>query len=403
MHKLLISVLAAAVLAGQQGKLLFLSDEPGKIRPYSYQPFSPAELRRLNATAADAKTFAAHVKEIADLFRDSPVWNPPIGVDVLVSAQASVPSTTRKNQPLAAGLLAGCFEHLQIKEADGSLGEKFVAGETNLLMVSVNMVPDVGRAIVSLSDADGQFLKMPAATGDMGGLPVYEDVLVIAPPERPLWAPVSRERYLNAFIATRRREAATAEASITDQQRKLDAFLSPDATATRQEKYKAAVEKLRAKGEAAMEHERRYWERDEADSLAALRKGASRDPKISRQAATIAGLKLAEDDLAAMVPSQRADQACYVDASADPLKSGLVPSGTSGCAPVVTMNPAFFDPQSARSAVQIVMVEGFGPLVSLWKKGRPPAGTTDGSLDSWTTYEVLRTTDWKKLAAVLGK
>ncbi len=402
MHKLLSCLLGAALLAGQQGTLHFLSDEPGTIRPYRFETFSANDLRRLGATATDAKAFESRVKELADVFRNSPVWNPPKGVDVLVSAQGAVPSTARKNQPLAASMLAGSFEHLQIKEANGTLGEKFVAGETLFVMVDVNMLPTAGRTIASLGDDGGPFLNAPARTGDMGGFPVYGDLLVITAPGRDLWAPVSRERYLKAFIVKRRPEAANADAGIADQQKKLDAFLTPEATRARQEKYKAAVEKLASKGEAAMEHERRYWERDEADSLAALKKGASRDPKVSRQAATIAGLKAAEDDLAAMPPAQRGEPACFVDASADPSKSGLVAAGTSGCAPVSTMNPAFFDPQAPRSAIQIVTVSRFGDLVSDWKKGRPAAGSTGGKLDSWTTYEMLRTTDWKKVADLLG-
>jgi len=402
MPRLLTSLFAAAaLLTGQQGTLRFLSDEPGTIRPYGYEALSAAELRRVGASTADARAFEALVKQVADVFRNSPVWNPPKGVDVLVSAQASVPSTVRKNQPLAAGLLVGSFEHLQIREADGTLGRKFVAGETTLVVVNVNMLPTAGSPIASLADDAGPFLKAPARTAEMGGFPVYGDLLVITAPGRQLWEPVSRERYLKAFVAKRRGEAAQAEIYIADQQKKLDAFLTPEATAARQAKYKAAVDKLASQGAAAMEHERRYWERDEADALAALKKGASRDPKISRQAATIAGLKAAEDDLAAMPLALRAEPACYVDASADPLKSGLVAAGTTGCAPVVAMNTAFFDARASRSAIQIVTVSAFSNLERNWKKGRPAAGTTDGSLDDWTTYEVLRTTDWKKIFGIL--
>src|SRR3954467_14338898 len=137
MPRLLTSLFAAAaLLTGQQGTLRFLSDEPGTIRPYRYETLLAADLRRVGASTADASAFEALVKQVADVFRNSPVWNPPTGVDVLVSAQASMPSTVRKNQPLAAGLLVGSFEHLQIREADGTLGRKFVAGETTLVVVN---------------------------------------------------------------------------------------------------------------------------------------------------------------------------------------------------------------------------------------------------------------------------
>jgi len=152
-----------------------------------------------------------------------------------------------------------------------------------------------------------------------------------------------------------------------------------------------------------MEHERRYWERDEADALAALKKGASRDPKVSPQAATIAGLEAAEDQLAAMPGAERVEPACFVDPSPDQMKTGLVAPGASGCAPVVTMNEAFFDAQAPKSAIQIVAVSRFRGLEANWKKGRPAADTSAGSLDDWTTYEMFRTTDWTKVAKLLGK
>src|SRR5215471_5733887 len=179
-----LSLLLAGILTGQQGTLRFLPDEPGVIRLYKFGAFSPADLRRLGGTAADAKTFEANVKQIADVFRDSPVWNPPRGVDVLVSGQAVVPSIVRKNQPLAAGLLVGSFEHLQIKEANGTLGGKFVAGETTLLVVDVNQLPTAGGTVASLRDEGGAFLKIPSRTAEMNGFPVYGDLLVITAPGR---------------------------------------------------------------------------------------------------------------------------------------------------------------------------------------------------------------------------
>src|ERR1051326_6020694 len=158
MHKLLSSLAAVLLLAGQKGTLRFLPDEPGVMRPYKFETLSPADLRRAGAAAADASAFEARVTQIAEVFRNSPVWNPPKGVDVLVTAHATVPSGARKNQPLAAGLLVGSFEQLRIKEGDGTLGRKFVGGETVLLAVNVNQVPTLGSSVASLSDEAREFL-----------------------------------------------------------------------------------------------------------------------------------------------------------------------------------------------------------------------------------------------------
>lgn len=50
---------------------------------------------------------------------------------------------------------------------------------------------------------------------------------------------MSRERFLKAFIAKRRPDAANAEKSIAEEQKKYEAFVAPEAVAARQAKYKA--------------------------------------------------------------------------------------------------------------------------------------------------------------------
>jgi hypothetical protein len=179
--------------------------------------------------------------------------------------------------------------------------------------------------------------------------------------------------------------------------------MAADAVAARQAKYAAAVAKVAAKGDAAAtEHERRYWERDEADARTALEKGKSRDPKVSHNAAILAGLEAGEKQLAAMTPAARAAQACYADPGGDGLKLPVLPAGSAGCQPLVGRNPDFFDTTLARSVPQIVVVSRFLALESAWKLGRAGAAT-HGGLDLWTTYEVLRQTDWRKIADTLGR
>ncbi len=158
--------------------------------------------------------------------------------------------------------------------------------------------------------------------------------------------------------------------------RQYEAFVAPDAYAARQAKYKAAVDKMASKGAAAVEHERRYWERDEADTLARLKRGASHDPKDSAFAGVIAGLKAAEEQLASMSPADRSGPAYLLEDMRDPTKSGLVAMGTPQCKPLVGKNPNFFDPGLPRSVPQIIVVTRFKSLEKIWKArpARPEEG-----------------------------
>lgn len=398
--------LLGASPAAQQGTLRTLADEPGKWHPWSFGggDLSAGELRRLRATPDNVAALKARLGEVASVLRAASIWNSPMGVDAHLSGGVSAPivPAAQQYQPLAGYILMGSFEHFEIAQGSEPY-EHAVAGETPLMQIVFNRVPTF-RGGTLLKDELGEFAAEPSRAADILGFPAYGDLLVIATNGRPLWAPVSRERFLKAFVAERRGEAAIAEASIVDQQKKLDEFRKSEASAARQAKYAAAVAQVAAKrGVQAAEHERRYWERDEADTLRNLTKGASRDPAVSRQAATIAGLKAAEDQLAALSDATRQQQACFVDSRDDPSKSGLVPMGTPGCAPLIAQNLEYFVPTLSRGAVQLITLTQFRKTEQVWRLGKPANGASSGSLDLWTTWEAFRTADWKKIVGVIGK
>ena len=405
---LVVSLLIAASSAGaEEATIRILSSEPGRWRPWTCGSLSKNELKTYGLTQSDVNAFQVRLRQIAEVFRSSPAWSPPIGADPSLSGSLFMPWSpslaAKKHLPIAGTIMMGSFEHYEIirTEGDKEEHERYVGGETLHIMIDVNALPK-GGGINMLSDKEGEFYEEPVRTADMFGFPTYGDVLIIAKNGRPVWTPISRERFLKAFIAKRRPEAANAERYIADQQRKYEAFIAPDAYAARQVKYKAAVDKMAAKGPAAAEHEQRYWERDEADTLNLLKRGASRDPKDSPFAAMIAGLKAAEEQLGAMSPADRSAPACLLEDKLDPSRSGLVPMGTPDCKPLVGKNPNFFDPSLPRGVPQIITAQRFRDLEQAWKKGRPDENS-NGTLDLWTTYEAFYRTDWRKVADHIGR
>ena len=401
---------AALPAAAQKATTRSLSNEPGKWRPWAFN-FSSSDLKILGFTLADGRTFATRLRQIAEIFRTSPVWTPPMGVDPSLTGgmfgPGEYPPYAKKlpYRPIGGYIMMGSFEHYEVIRTTGGQEqrERYVGDETPHIMFHVNWLPR-GAGVNSLTDDDGVLSEQPVRTADIGGFPTYGDLLVITTNGRPIWTPVSRERFLKAFIAKRRPDAANAETYIADQQKQYEAFVAPEAASARQAKYKAAIDKYASKGAAAVEHERRYWERDEADMLARLRRGASHDPKDSAIAGVIADVKAAEEQLAAMPPAERGGPACFLEVQNDATKSGLVPMGTPKCVPLVTQNPTFFDPQLPRGVPQIIAVSSFRTLAKGWKEGRPSENKADRlGLDVWTTYEVFRQTDWQKLADQIGK
>jgi hypothetical protein len=387
----------------------FLLNEPGTWKPWTFN-LAASDLKLLGMTAADGKTFETRVKQIGDIFRASPIWSSPIGVDALITGSAGFPGNYTayvkglvKYRMIAGYLLMGSFEHYEIIHQTGGkeTREHGVGDETLLIVFDVNRLPR-GAGINNLSDAVGTIYEQPKRTADIGGFPTYGDLLVVATNGRPVWVPAPRERFLKAFIATHKPDALNAELYITEQQKQLNAFLDPAAAAARQAKYKAAVDKLASKGADAMEHERRYWERDEADTLATLKKGASHDPKENPIARVITGRKAAEDELAAMPPAERSGPACLAADRGNNTNSGLVAMGTPGCIPLVVHNPDFFDTTLPPNMPQILTAGQFRDLERVWKKGRPTE-STDGNLGVWTAYEAFVKADWQKIASLIGK
>jgi hypothetical protein len=401
-----ILLTAASSLNAQQPTMRTLANEPGTWRPWTCIGLSQNDIKSYSLTQSDVDAFKARLQQIAEVFRSSPVWSPPMGVDPSLTGSLfmpSIPGAKRTSLPIAGTIMMGCFDHYEVVRPVGNREqhERYVGGETSHIMIDVNMIPS-GDGVNMLSDNEGKFYEEPVRTADMGGFPTYgDDLLIMVKNGRPVWTPITRERYLKAFIAKRRPEAANAERYIADQQKKYEAFVAPDASAARQAKYKAAVDKMASKGAAAAEHERRYWERDEADQLALLKRGASHDPKDSAYAGVIAGLKAAEEQLASMSLADRSAPACLLEDMRDPTKSGLVAMGTPQCKPLVGKNPNFFDPDLPRSVPQIIVVQRFKSLEKIWKEGRPDQ--KKGSLDLWTTYEVFRQTDWQKVADHIGR
>ncbi len=215
---------AAPSLGEQEATMRTLANEPGTWRPWTCSSLSQNDIKSYGLTLSDVNAFKTRLQQIAEVFQSSPVWNKPMGVDPSLTGSLFMPwtvsSAAKKNQPIAGTIMMGSFDHYEVIRQVGNREEHehYVGGETSHIMIDVNMLPK-GGGVNMLSDNEGEFYEEPVRTADMGGFPTYGDLLIMAKNGRPVWTPVSRERYLKAFIAKRRPDAANAERYIADQQK----------------------------------------------------------------------------------------------------------------------------------------------------------------------------------------
>jgi hypothetical protein len=114
-----------------------------------HQPLVP-HLKVLGYTLPNARAFEARLRQIAEIFRTSPVWNPPMGVDPALTGMAFGPDAytspfTKKLTygPIAGYMMMGSFEHFEVIRTIGGQEqhERQVGDETSHIIFDVNALP----------------------------------------------------------------------------------------------------------------------------------------------------------------------------------------------------------------------------------------------------------------------
>ncbi|MGE5605726.1 MAG: hypothetical protein ACM3YE_08555, partial [Bacteroidota bacterium] len=198
-------------------------------------------------------------------------------------------------------------------------------------------------------DEKGNFVYAPASPSNRFGYPVYHrapgltpfEKIVITNIKRPLFVPVSRERYLRSLIQKEEKE--------------LDRLIS-DYNTAKQNKQDLI-----------------YYEAN---------------LKIKREQK-----KAYNDELAAMSQEQRNSQAWHPHYrqlyKGGPISSGLAEPGYKDARPLVAVNEEFFDRSLPRTAFQIIVVE-------------VPSKLTPGIYVNSIPEKVLANLDWKALEGLLA-
>jgi hypothetical protein len=166
----------------------------GWVRAKSIQP-GPMSLSREEAGSLSKK-----LQGIVEVFQALPSLNPPRGIHVRSSLQAALPAPlpAASDQPVTAKVIVALRAYVRDRET----GTVWQSRREAPIEVAVNALP---LGVPYAEDADGPMYLEPVVVGQLGGSSVYEGGVVhVTKIPRPLFLPVTQERFLLSQIAAAR-------------------------------------------------------------------------------------------------------------------------------------------------------------------------------------------------------
>jgi hypothetical protein len=331
---LLVSV-SAGVFA--QNRPTYLPEKVGVWRPFRTGCSGSGQ----GLSAEQSRVYTEKLRRISEAIHQSQVFNPPLGIDGVPTGCANATIEflddypTARTGPVPGYVMVGTFSYA----LSGATGKVAIADEGPHFFVDVNsMVRLYSNTLTLAQDERGRIFVDPQVARSISGLPLYKTgSIVITRIPRPIFQPVSAERYINARIGKARKELA-------DYQKRHQETVSEK----RQKSVQDSYQRLRARNPAQAESFLKAAQ--EGDLKAAetfTRLEQSKEAEIANY----------QGELAALSQSQRSAQAYVVQNYREPVKSRLLAyAGEAGMEPLVCFNPAFFDRTRPRTDVQALVV-----------------------------------------------
>jgi tetratricopeptide (TPR) repeat protein len=384
--------------------IVWLTKEPGTFLPWNLhrEGFVVDETR---ATTAELKALEVNLQRIAAVVKKVPVFNPPTGFDVYSSsalssfeAVADQKRALALNFPLMSDVYfaeLGKFQYQVQSKSTGKVSNRVATQEEPScgLRFNVNSLPLPG---VHYEDSEGTFLFEPLKKGEIGGIPVYDDMVVITRPGDKLWVPVTRGRVLKYLIPKYKSDIGFSSYADADTRKNRQAELSPDRIA----QWRREEAEARAKGGPGAEQNARHletmhrrWEEDARKALAQI------DSKSDIPARTQT-LKAAEAMLAD--PASHTAPACVITSGEAGAAMGwrVVPVGTPGCRAMVKGNRDLLNPKLPRSALQIIYVDN---ITNSTKTLQAAKSSRENAGDCVAATNLIRQLNWQELLGLLQK
>lgn len=356
-----------------------LSEKAGR---WSFSMSEPADLKKVSAETQ--QNLRRSLQDISGIITSSPPMSPPKGFEArfwgVASAKDSYYICTGKKCPPARPTATLAMMLGRYEERNGKVRAAFNTPST--MDISINNLGHVFAHLpVFYRDGEGCLVPEPQLDGERAGMLTYTNsshaVSVLAGNNKPLWLPVSRERYLRAAIA-----AAAKGAGETSQ-------------SDREGKQGQASEAGLVSGKPVIVESVKTWI-DPVDKKKRVESSRSLAFELKEPVDLLKErLNKLRAELAALSPEQRTMQARVASPSAagDEAPSLLPPDSSSGVA-VVSPDFNYFNPELPPEAVQLIVVQ--------WKfDGNllydPEQSGISETLNNRKLLEIYKTTDWQKL------
>jgi hypothetical protein len=260
-----------------------------------------------------------------------------------------------------------------------------------------------------------EFYLRPRVTGRMGGLPLYEnDVLVAARAGRELWTPAPLGRVLKAALPRYEQDRRTAEERLAGLKKTNDEIQSAAWEKDFRDRFEKNNGALRTTRPSNYEARRNSMERELVylRQKAAAEANPARDDKGAWYWNPLDAHAEAARRLAALTPAEASRPACFAEVTASPQKEGryqmrgeILAAGTApDCRELVMTNWDYFDLNLPRSAPQLLTVDSFGRCAK-FEDGRlvsaPLRYTNAPPQGCYRHVAMWQELDWARFAATV--
>ena len=255
-----------------------------------------------------------------------------------------------KSLPLAGSLDFGAFPIFEY-ERDGTVIREDT-GETALQIFQVND-PWIGggRGPGEWGGVETDAFMQPKRKGEVAGIPLYGDMLVLAKSPESLWSPVPLGSALDLVVGSRRTEVTNYQGSLERYKARLAVVRDPAWQATRMKEAREAAVRMPKPEEfiSSIEASLRIEEASLVQEISPT--GDTGKSLVAAQRA----LDEATTWLAELASSDRAAPACYA-AEAKGLRAKFRPGLSAGCVAIVKPNYQYFNAALPRSAPQVLSI-----------------------------------------------
>lgn len=286
--------------------------------------------------------------EISDLFMDLPVLSPPPGVEMRAGLNLGKKGWPDERIP-SAELSMLIFHPTYKKAGEASASIRVVIN--NPLSLGIDS---------EIRDKEGSMAMEPIEVGELGGASVYwtegkgSCILVYKGNAKPLWKPVSQERFLRAHIDKLESQIEKARSEFA-QERKKQQKSSGGMSAEQQEEMLRQMEATNP--EAAKQMRQQFEEMRRQMDAKTPQMQADADRDFAQLGSSLAPeIEKFKAELAAMTPAERAAPA-YVGGAHASRVSMLSKPDDEGSRAMVTANSDYFAANVDPSTAQLLTIE----------------------------------------------